>query len=68
MTRRPVRILGFLLGACLLIGAVTSLLLWLHPDTGSWRQYLRELGGLVDVFAVLLWMLIFFLYRNRSGG
>ena len=68
MTRRPVRILGALLGICLLFGAVLSLTLWLRPDTGSWRQHLRELGGLVDVLALLIWMLIFIVYRNRRSG
>lgn len=62
MVRRRVRILGFVIGVCLFVGAALSLVLWLGPQTGTWRQSLRQLGAFVDVIALVVWMGIFAIY------
>lgn len=59
MIRRRTRIVWGLTGAALLMGSALSLAAWLGPERYLTRPLLREFGALVDIAAVLLWMLIF---------
>ena len=65
MTRKPVKILWGLIGICLLLGAVVSLLVWLGPKGPAWTGHLKEFSTLVDLLALVLWMLIFAFYWAR---
>lgn len=65
MTRRPVRILWALIGACLLMGAILSLAVWLQPELATRFGHLREFSALVDIAAVLFWFLVFAVYWSR---
>lgn len=67
MRLRTRRILWGLVGACLAVGVITSLLLLLGPPDRPWQAMVRELGVLVDVLALVFWLLIFTipLWRRR---
>ena len=65
MTRRPVRILWALIGACLLLGSILSLAIWLQPELATRFGHLREFAALVDIAAVLFWFLVFAVYWSR---
>lgn len=65
MTRRPVRILWALIGACLVVGAVVSITFWLQPDLASRFGQLKEFSALLDIAAVMFWFLVFAVYWSR---
>lgn len=65
MRRRPVRILWALIGGCLVVGALTSIALWLHPELAARFGHLREFSAVVDLAAVLFWFLVFAVYWSR---
>lgn len=67
MTRRKTRILWGLIGFCLLVGAVLSVGMLFGPPEWARARDLRRLEALVDVMALLFWMLIFaFYWTNRK--
>jgi hypothetical protein len=70
MTRRAVRIAWVGVGLCLLVGVLSSLVIWLGPPDQPWQRAMRELSTLVDVAALLFWIAIFAIYwaRKRSSG
>ena len=67
MTRRTVRIAWVATGVCLAIGAAASVIMWLGPPDRPWQQALRELSSLVDVAALLFWLVIFGIYWSRRS-
>lgn len=72
MTRRSTRVLWGLLGVCLLVGASASLVIWLGPPDKATRAVVRELSAVADIFALLVWLLVFGVYwtnrNNREHG
>ena len=67
MTRRSTRVLWGLLGACLIVGASTSLVVWLGPADKATREAIRELSAVADVLALLFWLLVFgFYWTSRN--
>lgn len=72
MTRRSTRVLWGLLGVCLTVGASASLVIWLGPPDKATREVVRELSAVADIFALLVWLLVFGVYwtsrNNREHG
>ena len=68
MTRRAVRIAWGLVGLCLLVGTVASLMIYVGPPDQPWHRALQELSTLVDVAALLFWIAIFAIYWSRKRG
>ncbi len=65
MTRRPVRILWALIGACLVVGALVSVAVWLQPDLAVRFGHLKDFSALLDIAAVMFWFLVFAVYWSR---
>jgi len=60
------RIAWYVLGACLLVAVVVSIVLRVVPAPDKpWFRMLRDLDVLLDVFAFLLWMLVLALVASR---
>jgi hypothetical protein len=66
MTRRAVRIAWGLVGICLVLGIVASLLTLVGPPDQPWHKGLREISTLLDVAALLFWIAIFAIYWARK--
>lgn len=66
MTRRTVRIAWALIGLCLLVGLVASIVAYVGPPDQPWHRALQELSTLVDVAALLFWIAIFAIYWSRK--
>ena len=62
MTRRNTRILWGLIGACLFASVILTLALLIGPTDWIRAQDVRRLEVLIDVMALLFWMLIFAFY------
>ena len=62
MTRRTTRILWGLIGICLISSAVISVGAVYGPPTWMRGMELRRLEVLIDIVALLFWMLIFGIY------
>jgi len=65
MTRKPVRVLMMLMGACLFFGALVSLLLWLGSSQNAWARPLTDFSAVIDIVALAIWLLIFSFYWAR---
>jgi len=68
MSRRAVRMAWVGVGACLLVGAVASVVMLVGPPDQPWHRAIRELSTLVDVAALLFWIAIFAIYWARKQG
>ena len=66
MTRRTIRIAWGLIGLCLLIGTIASVVVYVGPPDQPWHRALQELSTLVDVAALLFWIAIFAIYWSRK--
>lgn len=65
--RRLSRMLWVLLGICLMVGAATSLIILLSPADRATKAAIRELSAVVDMLALLFWMLVFAAYWTRRA-
>ncbi len=65
MTRRAVRFIWVLVGLCLAVGVLASVVMLVGAPDRPWQQALHELSTLIDVVALLLWMGIFAIYWAR---
>jgi hypothetical protein len=68
MTRRSTRLVWGLLGICLAVGAVASLVIWLGPPDKANRALISELGAIADIAALLFWLLVFAIYWTGRGS
>ncbi|MEQ1612793.1 MAG: hypothetical protein ABL904_08565 [Hyphomicrobiaceae bacterium] len=67
MTRRNTRILWGLIGACLFASVVLTLAVLVGPPDWIRAQDVRRLEVLIDIMALLFWMLIFgFYWTNKK--
>lgn len=62
MARQKTRILWGLLGICLLVGSVSSLVIWLGPQNQAARAVVRQLAAVSDILAIVFWLLVFAVY------
>ena len=65
--RRATRLLWVVLGVCLLVGAATSLIIVLTPADRATKVAIRELSAVVDMLALVVWMLVFAAYWTRRS-
>lgn len=66
MARRAVRIAWVGVGVCLVIAVIASVLTLLGPPDQPWNRSLRELSTLMDVSALLFWIVVFAIYWSRK--
>ena len=67
MTRRNTRILWGLIGFCLFASAVISIATVFGPPDWIRAKDVRRLEVLIDIMALLFWMLIFgFYWTNKK--
>jgi len=67
MTRRTTRVLWGLVGVCLIAGAAVSLAVLVGPPEWARSRELRQLEVLLDIAAILFWMLVFaFYWANKK--
>lgn len=67
MTRRTTRILWGLIGICLFASIAMSAALLLGPPDWVMSKEVRQLEVLLDVMALLFWMLVFaFYWANKK--
>ena len=67
MTRRTTRMLWGLTGVCLFVSVVISIAALFGPPEWLRAKDVRRLEVLIDVMALLFWMLIFgFYWTNRK--
>ncbi len=62
MTRRNTRILWGLIGACLFASVILTLAVLIGPPDWIRAHDVRRLEVLIDIMALLFWMLIFGFY------
>jgi hypothetical protein len=62
MTRRSTRIVWGFLGICLVAGLGLSLAMIYGPPEWARSRRLHDLGAIVDIVALLFWMLVFGIY------
>ncbi len=67
MTRRTTRVLWGLIGICLVAGAAVSIALFVGPPDWARSMDLRRLEVLLDMMALLFWLLVFaFYWANKN--
>lgn len=67
--RTSTRIAWYLLGACLLGGGiVTAVIRYVPAPDKPWFKMLRDLDVMLDVIALLLWMLVLALIASRRDN
>jgi hypothetical protein len=66
MTRRNTRILWGLIGICLFASAAVSFAVLVGPPEWARSIDLRRLEVLIDIMALLFWMLIFAFYWTNK--
>ena len=68
MTRHITRVLWGLIGLCLFAGAAVSVAMFIGPPEWARSMDLRRLEVLLDVMALLFWMLVFaFYWANKKN-
>ncbi len=66
MTRRTTRVLWGLIGICLFAGVAVSLAVLVGPPDWVRSKELRQLEVLLDLTAILFWMLVFAFYWTNK--